>query len=175
MAGGRQGLSVLHRGFWRWYGFDTRVGHFSSDAPLGDVASGNAEVLALAEDNAGALWVGMAREGLLRLAGPYDGKPTRWRPGAGGLSSPRVESLAADGASIWVGSPSGLRRTSGDTLEEVDGFSTEHIRFLRSGAEGGPLLIGTDRGLFAWTDSPHPTRTVGDQAVDYWRGGREVG
>ncbi|HEX8456541.1 MAG TPA: CHAT domain-containing protein [Pyrinomonadaceae bacterium] len=170
VAGTANGLVVLRRGFWEWFGFDDRQGRFSPTAPRtgGSRAS---LILSLAEDRDGKLLVGTA-DGLIRLDAAYDGEVKRWTAGEDGLPTPRVDLLAAHPQGILVGTKSGLLLLAGERLMSLPAFAGESLTLLRpiedwqtgEDSEARPVLVGTDAGLYALTASGQRLKLT-DRAV----------
>jgi tetratricopeptide (TPR) repeat protein len=94
VVGTGAGLLVLRRGFWEWFGFDESRSRFSATLSPEQLKA-SSDVLALAEDAMGVLWVGTAK-GLMQLPGDYDGEARRWLTVEEGLPTPRV-----DHSAIW--------------------------------------------------------------------------
>jgi CHAT domain-containing protein/tetratricopeptide (TPR) repeat protein len=169
VIGGPAGLSVLRHGYWEWLAFDETQSRFSRTMEPGQaLGSGSSNVLALAEDTAGTLWIGTAN-GLVRIAGDYTGEVRRWVTIGEGLPASRVTQLAPRGAGMLVGTASGLRVSDGSTLLPVAGFEQQAILFLRAAVRGAagnpdtpdrlstdgeaiepPTLIGTATALYGW-------------------------
>jgi len=98
------------------------------------------QVYALAQDEAGYLWVGTLA-GLAR----YNGRTFRQYTSTDGLVGNQVEALAPAGDDrIWVGTTAGLCRV-GPRIECLDAFNERQIRALR--VHAGRLWVGTDAGL----------------------------
>jgi len=105
VVGSARGLSVLRRGFWEWFGYDREARQLSANLePSGEQPA----VLALSEDSAGHLWIGLDNA-LLRIDGDYDGELVRFASAIQGLANPRVEQLVPFGDAMLVGTAGGLR------------------------------------------------------------------
>lgn len=155
------GVSVLRKGYWEWFGFDQSVSRFSSAIAPDDVKA-SSDVLSLAEDGEGKLWIGTAN-GLIRLPEDYDGPLQRWTTPGEGLPSPRVEHLAWSGDEMFVATAGGLRIHASGGFKPVAGLENENLRFLRAApppitgdsapepAAPAPLpaLAGAGDGLYA--------------------------
>lgn len=106
VAGTAKGLCVLRENSWEWFGFDEARSRFSASLPPQEVGA-SSEVLALAEDEPGVLWIGTA-DGLVRLPSGYEDEGTRWHAADGALPAPRIEHLAPYKDATLVGTASGL-------------------------------------------------------------------
>jgi diguanylate cyclase (GGDEF)-like protein len=108
-------------------------------------------VFRMVEDEAGALWIGMAIEGLGRL---QDGQLQTLGTDEG-LPSGRVLSLLLDqDGALWAATNGGLMRLGAapfSTLTDAQGLSDNFVRSVLQAADGG-LWIGTGRGLNLWRD-----------------------
>ncbi len=102
-----KGLSVLHEGYWHWYGVDARTQRLSETVSP-QALDERSHILSLAETSDGVLWLGTVR-GLMAMAGDYQGDLKRWSV-AQGLPSPRIASLAQRDEQVWVGTAKGLVR-----------------------------------------------------------------
>jgi len=110
------------------------------------------EINALVEDHEGALWIGTASAGLLRLK---DGEFTSYTNNDG-LSSNYIHSLCVDAAgTVWIGTDGGLNRlTAGKftAYTTADSLSGNSVSSLQEDREGN-LWIGTrDAGVMKFRD-----------------------
>ena len=100
------------------------------------------EIFALHETPAGTLWIGTS-SGLSRMS---DERFERVDPGGGAIA---VHALESDGADLWAGTRTGLRRLragSWSSFTAADGLPDERVSSLAR-AVGGGLWIGTRRGV----------------------------
>jgi diguanylate cyclase (GGDEF)-like protein len=108
-------------------------------------------VFRMVEDEDGALWIGMAIEGLGRL---QDGQLQTLGTDQG-LPNGRVLSLLLDqDSALWVATNGGLMRLGAapfSTLTDAQGLSDNFARSVLQSADGS-LWIGTGRGLNLWRD-----------------------
>lgn len=106
-------------------------------------------VFRMLEGPDGALWVGMAVDGLARLA---HGELQVLEP-EDGLPSGRVLSLLVDhDGALWTATNGGLMRIGAapfSTLTDAQGLSDNFVRALLRTRDGS-LWIGTGRGLNLW-------------------------
>jgi ligand-binding sensor domain-containing protein len=114
-------------------------------APL-DPALTGISITQLLRDRAGALWIGTASRGLLRL-GPLGLERLDTDDG---LPNSRVLALFEDReGSLWVGTNGGLMRLGNapfSTLSRRQGLGDDYVRALLE-LPDGELLIGTSQGL----------------------------
>ncbi|MEO6066326.1 MAG: two-component regulator propeller domain-containing protein [Lysobacterales bacterium] len=106
----------------------------------------DARIFSLAQDDAGAIWVGTHGAGLVRLEGEHVAQHLGV---AQGLSNNVVRAIlpARDGA-LWVGTDLGLNRIEGDTIKvwrRGDGLSADPVTALLE-ARDGTLWIATNGG-----------------------------
>jgi diguanylate cyclase (GGDEF)-like protein len=104
-------------------------------------------VIALAEDEAGGLWVGTRGRGLFQLA---DGAVTQSFLPSDGLTDGYIGAIAvgADGV-VWAGGTAGLNRIAGrelTTFSSRDGLAGDYVTTLEV-EPGGTIWIGTTGGL----------------------------
>jgi signal transduction histidine kinase/ligand-binding sensor domain-containing protein len=97
--------------------------------------------LALAEDGASGLWIGTRADGLLH----YDGdRVERYAP-----AGETIQALRADrNGVLWMGTPHGLLRRRGDTLDRFttkDGLTSDDVTALLDDRDGN-LWVGTSGG-----------------------------
>jgi signal transduction histidine kinase/streptogramin lyase len=115
---------------------------------------------AIAEDAAGALWLGSLGGGLQRLD-PATGKFTLYRQGSGGLSSDQVNAVCVDrSGAVWAGTQNGLNRLDRVTGEftvfyERDGLPDSSVNSILED-ERGDLWLSTSNGLSRFNP---PTKT----------------
>jgi ligand-binding sensor domain-containing protein/signal transduction histidine kinase len=115
---------------------------------------------AIAEDPAGALWLGSLGGGLQRLD-PATGKFTLYRQGSGGLSSDQVNAVCVDrSGTVWAGTQNGLYRLDRVTGEftayyERDGLPDSSVNSILED-ERGDLWLSTSNGLSRFNP---PTKT----------------
>jgi ligand-binding sensor domain-containing protein/signal transduction histidine kinase len=115
---------------------------------------------AIAEDSAGALWLGTLGGGLQRLD-PATGNFTVYRQGSGGLSSDQVNAVCVDhSGTVWAGTQNGLNRfdrATGTftTYYQRDGLPDSSVNSILED-ERGDLWLSTSNGLSRF--SP-PTKT----------------
>jgi CHAT domain-containing protein/predicted Zn-dependent protease len=152
VVGTSVGLCVLRRGFWEWFGFDEAASRFSSTlAP--DFARGKptSDVLALAEDAQGAMWVGTAR-GLVRLPSAYDGEAEVLTSPQQGLPVARTSYLLAYKDGVLVGTSAGLRLITNGQFTPVEGLESEATTFLRApmteGSNVAITIVGTPQAVY---------------------------
>ncbi|AGX86372.1 CHAT domain-containing protein [Candidatus Symbiobacter mobilis] len=173
VVGSRVGLSVLRRGFWEWFAWDTASERFSPDISY-DAAGRALAVLSLAEDSQGALWVG-TDNGLVRIAGDYGGAAGRWT-----LPAPRVERLAPYRDGVLAGTPAGLmfygEKGAGILPPALAPQQASRITLLK--AQEAPddaqvVLIGTDNTLVGVSGDQVQTLVTGQGVRDaQWLNGR---
>jgi CHAT domain/Two component regulator propeller len=158
VVGTNFGLCVLRRGFWEWFGFDETSGRFSgSIAP--DLIRGKASsnVLSLAEDSEGNLWVGTGN-GLFHLVGDYDSRAEICQLTGGELAEPRIDHLLTLGDTVLVGSESGLWQFAKGhskpiTFPDLEGRAILFLQGPISNGETVPVaLIGTQTDVFALSE-----------------------
>ncbi len=144
----RQGRILLStaRGAFRTLSAD----YASGFEPLHPQLSGRG-VFRMVEGPDGALWIGLAVDGLGRL---LDGE-LQTLGTAEGLPNSRVLSLLLDQeGALWTATNGGLMRLGSapfSTLTDAQGLSDNFVRaVLRT--TGGELWIGTGRGLSLWKD-----------------------
>jgi ligand-binding sensor domain-containing protein len=136
------GLDILRD--QRFHTLDTRAG-LSSD-----------RITTVVEDSSGTLWAGTREDGLnaLRREESNDGwRVDRSLTVKNGLASNVILSLAAaPNGDLWVGTPDGLSRIRGNTMDtftSADGLPDDFVRSLLIDPDGS-LWIGTRRGLTHW-------------------------
>jgi CHAT domain-containing protein/predicted Zn-dependent protease len=181
VVGTGAGLCVLRRGFWEWFGFDETRARFSASLLPAQVKA-SSDVLSLAEDAQGLLWVGTAH-GLLRLSGDYDGPVTRWRTKSEGLPTPSITHLAPYREGVLVGTAKGLRFFSAAGVGSLDvpALAEDAITFLKVSDDATPswevatgqevktrlprpVLVGTPAALYGVVSGQSRTLVAG--AVD---------
>ncbi|MCW5765433.1 MAG: CHAT domain-containing protein [Phycisphaeraceae bacterium] len=129
VVGTSAGLAVLRRGFWQWYGFDERMNRFSASMDPAEVKASSA-VLSLSQDHFGVLWIGTAN-GLVRMAGDYEGPVQRYVTPYDGLPVPRVDRVSAYNGCAVAGTGRGLR-IFGSGLPPLPGaLSRASVTFTR--------------------------------------------
>ena len=109
---------------------------------------------AVMDDLAGTLWVGTQENGLnaLRRNGSGVERARTWNVGNGLASDVILSLAAAPNGDVWVGTPDGLNRIRGNSIQtftSIDGLPDDFIRSLLVDADGS-LWIGTRRGLTHW-------------------------
>ncbi len=124
VVGTAAGLSVLRDGHWSWFAFDPRPGTFvqPSTPPARDA---RASVTALAETADGTLWVG-SEDGLFAIADDYTDRVREWRTPRDGLPSSRIQTLAAAGEELWIGTSAGLRLWDGTAMNAAGSPADGH-------------------------------------------------
>jgi signal transduction histidine kinase/ligand-binding sensor domain-containing protein len=153
-----------------WAGTETGGLHILRDQRFrvfGERDGLNSEAItAVTEDRTGTLWVGTQNAGLNALAHEVDlqnltkNPPARTWTTRNGLMSDLILSLAAAAnGDVWVGTPDGLNRISGnkplgkvDAFTSADGLPDDFIRSLLADSDGS-LWIGTRRGLAHWMNA----------------------
>ncbi|RDH84503.1 MAG: hypothetical protein DIZ80_03215 [endosymbiont of Galathealinum brachiosum] len=148
VVGTSQGIQVLRRGFWEWFGYsesDQRFSHNINRLGLNETSS----VLALAETSDGVLWVG-TENGLIAITGKYSGETKRWITKGQGLPSPRIEHLVARGKDILAGTTAGLVRGDINAFSVFDeSLGHKSIQFISAGSSVNEVfLVGTADGLW---------------------------
>jgi signal transduction histidine kinase/ligand-binding sensor domain-containing protein/ActR/RegA family two-component response regulator len=102
------------------------------------------DVLALASDGAGGLWIGTFAGGVQRLAAGRDRVTER----VGGLSNQRAEALLQErGGALWVGSHGGLERLRAGPIGLLgprEGLSAEVTWSVYTDPKDGALWVGLD-------------------------------
>ncbi|HEX7640524.1 MAG TPA: diguanylate cyclase, partial [Burkholderiaceae bacterium] len=99
--------------------YDGRTGRFDR-WELSDLKSGNVEVTAIMQADAGRYFVGTSA-GVFRFDAPVPGRPGRWTD-IGGIGPQLVNTLAIDSrGQVWVGAHEGLylMRRGGDRFERL--------------------------------------------------------
>lgn len=182
LIGTSHGLFARQNGIWVRYVFDETLDQLRL-ATLGEEGKASSDVLKIAEDEKGVLWLGTAN-GLIKVESKFGGPATRFVTPKDGLPSPRIDSLVAVGARVLAGTPKGLAIFDGHTLSLVDVATfKKEIRFLRvaeapfsdEAASGSThpgrlklsVLAATREGLYALEPtSPENHQRLTDFAVD---------
>jgi CHAT domain-containing protein/tetratricopeptide (TPR) repeat protein len=163
VIGTNKGLAVW-RGYWLW--------------PVLSSYINETNVLSLAEDASGNLWVGTT-DGLFRFEKDSYDNPRCWNGIVNGLPLSRVDHLAVSGDKVFIGTSKGLAVFAGDDIYLLLDFSDQEIEFLHSSmytasdgtsqasSENEPVIVGTLSGVFA-TDATkvlHLTEKIATDAV----------
>lgn len=150
---------------------DGYVFEFRDDVPV-SVFPGERRIqvpiMALAEDDAGSLWIATVGEGLYKVS---DGTMTQYTM-ADGLADNICNAVLTDGNLVYVGTNKGLSIFDGKewrSFDKGDGLSSNEISgACLSMGQHGQLLVGTNRGLsildtrnFSRKRGRVPTRILG--------------
>ncbi|MEG3640338.1 CHAT domain-containing protein [Magnetococcus sp. PR-3] len=156
LVGGDKGLNVFTKGHWVWMGYDALNQRFSSTISKNSLKA-SAQVLALAEDKQGTLWVGTAN-GLIRLAGPtYAGETQYWMTQQQGLAAPRVTHLAFHKKGGYVATSAGIQPLTKHGPQPPLLMKGE-VSFLSAAQEEEHLLVGQADGVYALNETNTPVK-----------------
>ncbi len=190
VVGTTEGLLVRQRGYWELYRFDEKLGRFTRQAP--ERRSATSEILSIEESESEdrTLWLGTAN-GLVRMAGAYDGPVVLTRTTEQGLPTPRIARVATVGDEVWLGTPKGLRRLIAskakiDTpIAALVNASITQLKVYPSNKPGqAPMVVvASSEGLFAskdggdhWFTREPVADAVWSEALKqfWWLKGRQV-
>lgn len=153
--GSDRGLSLRERGHWQWYAFDPETSDLSRDVDTSAV-NGQSDVLALAGDAAGRLWIA-TRTGLSSVTDPGDPASLLRYPDVKG----EITALSPDeaGETIAVGTDQGLWRVTPATGEVVQ-LDPRPVRGLRALPDGW-LVTGQGASWAQLPEGPVDTGSFG--------------
>ncbi len=105
---------------------------------------GRAAVTSLAADGEGGLWVATEARGVLHVPAPGSGPASP----LAGLPDPRVQAMARQGETLWLGGYGGLQRLQDGRLDRIGTSFPADVPVTRLlAARDGALWIGTAAGL----------------------------
>jgi CHAT domain-containing protein len=154
LIGTSKGLFARQRGVWLRYIYDESRSELRIALPS-DSAKASSDMLSMAEDVTGILWLGTAN-GLIRVS-VLGGPVTRFVSRNDGLPSPRVTALAPLGKILVAGTTAGVAAYNGATvstapwLNQLQGSEIAFIRAIAATGDGDrpAVLLGNRNGVFA--------------------------